>query len=91
MCLRTSRAPRVHAGHVGESRVRNRASPLCALKAVRMGASVDEAVSSTSGARALVGFVAMGGGGGDDALDSHPDIATSTASATTADGCMAAR
>src|SRR5882724_11341296 len=58
MVLRTARAPRLQAGHVGDSNVRNRASPLCALNAVRTAASDEDAVRSTSGALAF-GFSAF--------------------------------
>jgi hypothetical protein len=58
MVLRTSRAPRMQAGHVGERSVRNRASPFFALNAARTGASVDAVVRSVSCARAAPGCVA---------------------------------
>ena len=72
MVLRTARAPRLQAGHVGDSKVRNRASPLCALNATRTAARVEAAVRSTSGALAF-GFCAVGADcSGVDFLESHP-------------------
>ena len=93
MVLRTSRAPRVHAGHVGDRRVRNRASPLCALNAVRTAASVDAGVTSTSGARvaaavafpgarAAVSICFAGAWSGADFLESHPSSSVAAATAS---------
>ena len=87
MVLRTSRAPRMHAGHVGERSVRNRASPFFALNAARTGDSVDAVVRSVSCARAALGCVAelaFGSTAGWSAVgffDSHPRSEATTASA----------
>lgn len=86
MVLRTSRAPRTQAGQVGDRRVRNRASPFFALNAARTGASVDAAVRSVSGARA-VGCAAEpdpgvpAGWSVVDFFDSHPRSEAAKASA----------
>lgn len=81
MALRTSRAPRMHAGQVGESSVRNRASPFFALNAVRTGASVEAVVRSVSCAVTFVAEPVFVGCSVLDFFDSHPTSTSVTANA----------
>lgn len=86
MALRTSRAPRMQAGQVGERSVRNRPSPFFALNAARTGASVDAGVRSVSAAVGLSvesAFVRVADGSGVDFFESHPRIESANANATT--------
>lgn len=85
MVLRTSRAPRLHAGHVGDSSVRNRASPLCALNAVRTASNDDAVVMSVSGAVGFFSVFSTFGAGWSavDFFDSHEASARMAANAKT--------